>query len=178
MEVRGENLDQLQEQANAIAEVARTVAGVRDVYSSLQMNYPEVRVDIDRETAGLVGVDVRQAAQSTLEATLGNINTPSVWIDPSNGQSYYVVTYYDPQTVRETNALRQVPIRVGDSGAAVTLGAYSAVRRTMGPVAVERNQLQRAAHVLMQTEGRDIGSAASEPEEAHAAAPPAELSAA
>ncbi|HEY0465480.1 MAG TPA: efflux RND transporter permease subunit [Polyangiaceae bacterium] len=32
----------------------------------------------------------------------------------------------------------------------------------MGPVAVERNQLQRAAHVLMQTEGRDIGSAAAE----------------
>ena len=31
----------------------------------------------------------------TLDATLGNINAPSVWIDPHNGQAYYVVTYYD-----------------------------------------------------------------------------------
>jgi multidrug efflux pump subunit AcrB len=44
----------------------------------------------------------------------------------------------------------------------VTLGAYSRVQRSVGPIAVERNQLQRAAHVLAQTEGRDVGSAAEE----------------
>jgi multidrug efflux pump subunit AcrB len=44
----------------------------------------------------------------------------------------------------------------------VTLGAYGRVRRSVGPIAVERNQLARAAHILMQTEGRDIGSAAAE----------------
>jgi multidrug efflux pump subunit AcrB len=48
---------------------------------------------------------------------------------------------------------------------AVTLGAYSRVQRSLGPIAVERNQLQRATHVLMQTEGRDIGSAAAELEQ-------------
>jgi multidrug efflux pump subunit AcrB len=32
----------------------------------------------------------------------------------------------------------------------------------MGPISIERNQLERAAHVLMQTEDRDLGSAASE----------------
>ena len=38
-------------------------------------------------------------------------------------------------------------------------------------VLVERNHLQRAAHVLMQTEGRDIGSAASDLERALMADP-------
>ena len=102
------------------------------------------------------------AAQTTLAATLGNINTPSVWIDAANGQSYYVVTAYDGQRVTDTQALAQLPIRVGSAGQAVTLGAYAQVRRSVGPIAVERNQLQRAAHVLMQTEGRDIGSVAEE----------------
>ena len=162
VEVRGENLDQLDAQARAVAEVARTVPGVRDIYPSMQLNYPELRVETDRAAAGLVGVDVRQAAQSTLEATLGNINTPSVWIDPNNGQSYYVVTSYDPRMVSETASLGQIPVRVAENGTAVTLGTYSTVRRSTGPVAVERNQLQRAAHVLMQTEGRDIGSAADD----------------
>jgi multidrug efflux pump subunit AcrB len=162
IEVRGDNLAELDSQAKAVAEVARTVAGVRDVRVSLQNDYPEVRIETAREEAGLVGVSARAAAQTTLDATLGNINTPSVWIDPSNGQSYYVVTYYDGRAVPDPNALAQIPVRLSSGGKPVTLGAYGQIRRSVGPIAVERNQLQRAAHVLMQTEGRDIGSAAKE----------------
>jgi len=161
VEVRNDNLSELDEQARTVAEVARSVPGIRDVRVSLQTDYPEVHVDTDREKAGLVGVTSRVAAQTTLEATLGNINSPSVWIDPSSGQSYYVVTYYDGRAVPDPNALAQVPARI-EGGKAVSLGAYGKVRRSVGPVAVERNQLQRAAHVLMQTEGRDIGTAAAE----------------
>jgi multidrug efflux pump subunit AcrB len=166
VEVRGGDLHQLDESSRAVAEVARGVAGIRDIYPSLQLSYPEIHVDLDREAGGLVGIVARQAGQSTLEATLGNINTPSVWIDAKNGQSYYVVTYYDPRAVSETAALGQVPVRIGPDGEAVTLGTYSELRRSVGPVAIERNRLERAAHVLMQTEGRDIGSAAAELEQA------------
>ncbi|HSO37772.1 MAG TPA: efflux RND transporter permease subunit [Labilithrix sp.] len=162
VEVRGDNLAELNAQALAVADVARGVAGVRDIRVSLQTDYPEVRVETVREQAGLVGISARDAAQTTLEATLGNINTPSVWIDPANGQSYYVVTYYDGKAVADPNALAQIPVKISDDGRVVPLGAYGQVRRTVGPIAIERNQLQRAAHVLMQTEGRDIGSAAEE----------------
>jgi multidrug efflux pump subunit AcrB len=162
VEVRNDNLAVLQAQARRIAEVARSVPGVRDVRVSLETDYPEVRVETRRDEAGLVGVTARAAAQTTLEATLGNINTPSVWIDSHNGQSYYVVTYYDGKAVADPNALAAIPARVSESGKAVPLGTYGVVRRSVGPIAIERNQLQRAAHVLMQTEGRDIGSAALE----------------
>ena len=165
VEIRGDNLTSLDAQAKAVAEVARTVPGVRDIYPSLEVDYPEVRVETDRESASMVGVTLRAAAQTTLEATLGNINGPGVWIDGSNGQSYYVVTSYDGRAVADPNALAQLPVRVTDTGTAVPLGAYGTVRRSLGAVAIERNQLQRAAHVLMQTEGRDIGSAAAELEE-------------
>jgi multidrug efflux pump subunit AcrB len=171
IELRGDNLAELDVQAKAVAEVARTVPGVRDVYPSLQMDYPEIRVDTDREKAGMVGVTAHDAAQTTLEATLGNINTPSVWIDPNNGQSYYVVTFYDRNAVPDANALAQLPVRIGASGKVVPLGAYGDIRRSLGPIAVERNQLQRAAHVLMQTEGRDIGSVAEDLERALKADP-------
>ncbi len=166
VEVRGDNLEELDHQARAVAEVARTVPGVRDVWPSLQMDYPEIRVETDRQKAGLVGVAARDAAQTTLEATLGNINSPSVWIDPNNGQSYYVVTSYDGAQVPDINALAQLPVRFGDNGKAVRLGAYGDIQRSVGPIGVERNQLQRAAHVFMQTEGRDIGSVATDLERA------------
>jgi multidrug efflux pump subunit AcrB len=166
VEVHNDNLAQLDEQARAVADVARTIPGVRDVKESLQSEYPEIHVDTDREQAGLVGSSVRDAAQTTLDATLGDINTPGVWIDANNGQSYYVVTSYDGAQVPDIRALGALPLRVSTSGKPVLLGAYGNVRREVGAVAVERNHLSRVAHVLMQTEGRDLGSAAAELERA------------
>jgi multidrug efflux pump subunit AcrB len=162
LEVRNDNLEELDAQAKAIAEVSRHVGGIRDVWVTSQMNYPEIHVDTDREMAGLVGVTLRDAAQTTLDAVLGNINSPSVWIDGANGQSYYVVTYYDAKQVVDPNALAQIPVRVGSRADPVTLGSYGHIWRSVGPIAVERNQLERASHIEMQTEGRDIGSAAEE----------------
>jgi multidrug efflux pump subunit AcrB len=165
VEIRGDSLDQLGARAKLVAEVARTVPGIRDVYPTLQIDYPEVRINTDREEAGVVGVTARDAAQVTLESTMGNINTPSVWVDDSNGQSYYVVTMYDQTKLADPNALGSAPVRVDHGAAAVTLGAYGQITRSTGPIAIERNQLQRAAHVLMQVEGRDIGTAAAELED-------------
>jgi multidrug efflux pump subunit AcrB len=53
-EVRGDNLAELDAQARAVAEIARTVPGVRDVRVSFENDYPEVRVDTQRDEAGLV----------------------------------------------------------------------------------------------------------------------------
>ena len=165
VELRNDNFDALQEQARAVADVARSVGGARDVRVQLETEYPEIHIDTDRSQAGLVGLTSRVVAQSTLDATLGDINQPSVWIDPQNGQAYYVVTYYDERAVPDANALRQLPARVATDGKAVTLGAYAEIRRAVGPIAIERDHMQRVTEVYLQTEGRDIGSAAKELEE-------------
>jgi len=110
----------------------------------------------------MVGVTSRQAAQTTLDATLGNINTPSVWIDPHNGQAYYVITYYDEKDVVDLNALAQIPALVSPQARPVALGAYAYILRASGPVAIERDHMTRVTEVYMATEGRDIGSASDE----------------
>jgi multidrug efflux pump subunit AcrB len=166
VEVRGENLAEMDAEAEAIAQVARTIPGIRDVRTSLQNDYPELHVDTKREEAGLVGVTSREAAETTLEATLGNVNTPGVWVDPVNGQSYYVVTSYEGTHVSDTRAMGELPVRVSATGQAVLLGAYGNIRRAVGPILVERSHLERAEHVLMQTEGRDLGTAAAALEQA------------
>jgi multidrug efflux pump subunit AcrB len=171
VEVRGDNLKRLHASATAIADVARTIPGVRDVRLSVQLDYPEVHVNTSRQAAGFVGVDAQTAAQTTLDGTMGNINAPGVWVDPHNGQSYYVVTYYDRRSVTEAGDLAALPVRVDPEGQPVLLGAYGDVVRTTGPIAVERNHLERALRVLMQTEGRDIGSVASDLDKALARDP-------
>ncbi|HMU37770.1 MAG TPA: efflux RND transporter permease subunit [Pseudomonadota bacterium] len=162
VEVRGDSLEDLAAQSVAVAEVGRTVTGLVDVTPTFQLDYPEVRVNIDRTSAGMVGVQLRGAAQATLEATLGNINTPSVWVDGGNGQSYYVVTGYSPKAVNDPNALSRIPLRMSAKGETVPLGAYGTIRRSVGPLFVERNQLTRVATINFQTDGRDIGTAAAE----------------
>jgi multidrug efflux pump subunit AcrB len=162
VEVRADSLEALESESRAVAEVARTVGGVRDVWQTFESDYPEVHIDTDRERIGTVGVSARGAAQATLDATVGNINTPSVWVDGGNGEAYYLVTEYDDKRINDTAALRTIPLRIAANGAAVTLGSYGVIRRSTGPIAIERNQLQRASHVMMQTEGRDLGTAASE----------------
>jgi multidrug efflux pump subunit AcrB len=171
VEVRGDRLETIADQAHAVAGVMRTVAGVRDVRVSLEMEYPEVRVDVERTRAGLVGVTARAVGQATLDATLGNINVPSVWIDPNNGQSYYVVTSYDGRAVKNPDGLGQLPVRISQQGRVVTLGAYSTIRRSVGPMAIERNHLQRAVHILAQVERRDLGTVAADIESALAKDP-------
>jgi multidrug efflux pump subunit AcrB len=166
IELIGDDLDKLHAEATAIAGVARTIAGVRDVRLSVQLDYPEIHVNTARQTAGFVGVSAQEAAQTTLDATIGDINSPGVWIDPHNGQSYYVVTYYDPKQVTETEQLAELPVKIDPDGRSVLLGAYGEVERQNGPIAVERNHMSRALHVLMQTEGRDMGSVATEVDEA------------
>jgi len=162
VELQNDNLEALEEQAKTVAEVARTVGGVRDVRVELQTDYPEIHVNTIRDQAGMVGVTSRQAAQATLDATLGNINMPSVWIDPHNGQAYYVITYYDERDVVDLNALAQIPARVGPGARPVTLGAYAEIVRAAGPVAIERDHMTRVTEVFMATEGRDLGSASDE----------------
>jgi multidrug efflux pump subunit AcrB len=165
VEIRGDNLDQLDRNSRAVAEVARTVPGIVDVHPTLQLDYPEIHINTNREEGGMVGITARSAAQTTLDSTLGNINAPAVWVDGVNGQSYYVVTGYDPTKLDTPGTLATAPVRVDDRSAAVTLGAYGKIERSTGPIAIERNQLQRAAHVLMQVERRDIGTAAAELED-------------
>ncbi|HSY25601.1 MAG TPA: efflux RND transporter permease subunit, partial [Polyangiaceae bacterium] len=166
VELEDDNLDALDAEAKAVADVARTIPGIRDVRESLQIDYPEIRVNTDREKSGFVGTSVRDAAQTTLEATTGNINSPGVWVDANNGRAYYVVTYYDGRKVTDTHALGDLPVHFGQNRQPVLLGAYSDVVRSTGAVAVERSHMARVARVLMQTEGRDLGSAAAALEEA------------
>jgi len=162
IELQNNELEALEENGKAVARVARTVGGVRDVRVQLQTEYPEIHVDTLRDQAGMVGVTSRQAAQTTLDATLGNINMPSVWIDPHNGQAYYVVTYYDERDVPDLRALAQLPARIGVDARAVSLGAYAEISRSSGPIAIERDHMMRVTEVYMATEGRDVGSASAE----------------
>ena len=91
-----------------MAEVARTVPGVRDVRASLQIDYPEVRVETDREKAGPRRRDrcaTRRRPRSKRRSATSTRRASGSTRD--NGQSYYVVTSYDGERVADTAGARR-----------------------------------------------------------------------
>lgn len=171
LEIEGSDLNELQVASDAVLDVARTVPGVVDLFPNLQTDYPEIRIDTDRELAGAVRISARDAAQTTLEATLGNINAPGVWVDNANGQAYYVVTYYDNEVITDRASLAATPLKATGDHGTIALGTYADVSRSVGPLAVERNHLGRVATIFFRTERRDLGSVAEELERRLAADP-------
>lgn len=162
VELQGDDLEELRRNAEKVVQLARGVNGLRDPFIALQTDYPELRINTAREAAGQVGVSARDVAQTVLDSTLGNINTPGVWIDGANGQSYFVVTQLDGTQVSDRASLADAPVRTPTGSGAVLLRSYASIERGTGPISIERNHLSRVATILFQTERRDLGSTANE----------------
>ena len=164
---------QLDEQARAVAEVARTVPGVRDVRASLQTRLPrgprrhrsrEGRPRRRRRRATRRRRrSTRRSATSTRRAS-GSTPTTASRTTSSPATTHARVA--DPQALARAAGARRRRRAARSRSAPTAASAASA-----GPIAIERNQLQRAAHVLMQTEGRDIGTVAADLERALARDP-------
>ena len=142
---------ELDEQARAVAEVARTVPGVRDIRSSLEIDYPEVRVD-DRSRRGGPG---RRHARARIGAddARGDArqHQHAERVDRRRQRPVVLRRHLLRRTRRSPIPTRsraaagaRLRRRASRSRSAPT--ATSAARS--GPIAIERNQLQRAAHVL------------------------------
>ena len=107
----------------------------------------------------MVDVGLRSAAQTTLEATpLGNINAPGIWVD-GNGQSHTSSPHYD-QAIADPTRWRKLPARLSDHGQAGRSEPWKRCVARSGPSPSRTKPAERTATVFMQTEGRDLGSAA------------------
>ena len=68
-----------------------TIPWLRDVQIQQTLAYPTVPITIDRQKAGLSGVDTKQVGQSVLVTTSSSrMVARNYWQDPKSGVSYQV----------------------------------------------------------------------------------------
>ena len=72
------------------AEMAK-IPSLRDLQFGQVMDYPRIKVEVDRERAGLAGLTVADAADAMIAATSSSrYIVPVFWADPKSGIGYQV----------------------------------------------------------------------------------------
>lgn len=140
-----------------------------DVQISREDDYPELRVQVDREKAGILGVSEQQIAQTVLTGLVGNTQfAPIPFIDPKSGYEYRVNLRLDDAHRSHLSDLSELFFRA-PSGGLVALDTVAKVERNSGPVQVTRKYLQRVIDVTANVaKGIDLGAAAAATEGAMA----------
>ena len=124
----GLGFDELYTVTQDILHKARKTPGLTSVFSSYQVNVPQIYADIDREKAKAQGVSL-QAINETMQIYLG-----SLYVNDFNrfGRTYQVNAQADLRFRLQPEDIRQLQVRNAE-GAMVPLGAFLKVQETAGP---------------------------------------------
>jgi multidrug efflux pump subunit AcrB len=82
VQLSGSNIDSVFAAASGLAGEIRKLPGVSDVYIPQDVDYPSLRLDIDRERAADLGLNQREVVDNVITALTSNqIIAPSFWVD-------------------------------------------------------------------------------------------------
>jgi HAE1 family hydrophobic/amphiphilic exporter-1 len=123
--------NELYEWAPKIDEKLKTLPGLVDVTSDLQITQPQVTVAIDRNRASALGVSA-QSIENTLYDAYGSRQVSTIYA-PTN--QYWVVMELLPRFQTDPSALSMLYVR-SDSGALVPLNSVASLKPTIGPLAL------------------------------------------
>jgi hydrophobe/amphiphile efflux-1 (HAE1) family protein len=133
-----------------------------DVQISREENYPELDVVVDRQKAGVLGLNEQQIAQNVLAGLVGNTQfAPVPFTDPRTGNEYFINVRLDDRFRSKVSDLGDIMIR-SPNGGMVALDTVAQVKRGSGPVLVTRKYLQRIIDVTANVApGKDLGTASA-----------------
>ncbi|MEE8311148.1 MAG: efflux RND transporter permease subunit, partial [Candidatus Binatia bacterium] len=152
-QVKGSDLDVLQDLGTRTARVLARVDGAADVRVLQRNDYPTLVVDIDRAKAAMAGISVRDVMHNLVTATNSSINfEPAFWIDERNGNHYFIGAQYAEAEHVSADTLLDVPITPEKGGARVPLRTLATVTRGTGPSFVSHRNITRVVDVYANVE--------------------------
>ena len=141
--------------AEQFLERMRADQRFRDVTSDSQNKALQATIDIDRDKAALLGVEMADV-RTVLYASFGERQVSTIY---STAASYYVILEAAPADRYYDDALSRVSVR-SKSGELIKLSSFASVRRTVGPLAVNhQGQLQAITLSFNLAPGVPLGDA-------------------
>jgi multidrug efflux pump subunit AcrB len=159
VQIQGYDLATGSSLAAQVASIVRSTPGATDVQISREDNLPELRVNIDREKAGVLGIDASDVANA-VSACISGTNV-STFSDTTTGNAYNILVRLDPKYRSSPEDLKNIVIGAG-GGKVVLLGNVATISRASSPVQIDRRNQERLVDVTANVTGRDLGSVAAE----------------
>ena len=162
IQVGGNNLQSAYNTAQELAGKIRKLKGVSDVLIPQDLDYPALKVDVDRELASRLGLSSREVVDNVITAVNSNqMIAPSYWVDPKTGNDYMLTVQYPDAQVQSMNDFKQIPLRSAKGDDTTQLGAVSNISAFQSPTEVDHYQLRRVIDVYVAPSGEDLGRVAS-----------------
>jgi HAE1 family hydrophobic/amphiphilic exporter-1 len=149
------DLGALYEAAAALETRMQEIPGLADVTSDLQVRNPEVRVEIQRDRAAALGIDVNQI-ESALYNAYGARQVSTIYMP---NDQYWVVMELLPEYQRDLSAMNLLHV-TGRQGVSVPLGSLAKVSPGTGPLTVNHSgQLPSVTLSFNLEPGTSLGTA-------------------
>jgi hydrophobic/amphiphilic exporter-1 (mainly G- bacteria), HAE1 family len=115
IQVSGPDLDRIYGTAEELATQIRSVPGVGQVYIPQDMNYPALRLDVNRVHAAELGLTQKAVVDNVITALNSNyMIAPNYWVDRKSGNDYYLTVQYfenGQAAIHNMVDLGQIPLR-------------------------------------------------------------------
>ena len=119
VQVAGSNMQAAYDMAQKLAVQIRTINGVADVYIPQDLDYPALRMDIDRTRASELGLNQKEVVDNVITALTSNgMIAPSFWIDPKTGNDYMLTVQYPENQINSLADLSAIPLKAARSSQA------------------------------------------------------------
>ncbi|MFB3920148.1 MAG: efflux RND transporter permease subunit [Terriglobia bacterium] len=161
LQVSGQDMEETYRAATDLALKVRALPGVSDVYIPQDIDYPALRLDVDRVRAGELGLSQREVVDNVITAMTSNqMVAPGYWIDPRTGNDYMLTVQYPESDINSLFSLKGIPIRPASSKRPVFLDQVARISHTAGPTEVDHYQIQRVIDVYITPVTEDLGHVA------------------
>jgi multidrug efflux pump subunit AcrB len=157
IQVKGVTLEEAHRAATDIAQKVRALPGVSDVLVPQDIDYPALKLDIDRVRASELGLNEKEIVGNVITAlTSDGMIAPSYWVDPKSGNDYLLTIQYAENSVKNLADLASVPLRGARSLRPTRLDTVSHLRHFKAPTEVDHYQLGRVMDIYVSPDGEDL----------------------
>ncbi len=165
IQISAGSLDQARERADEVVAAVQKIPGTADVQIAQALDYPQLDVEVDRTAAKYLGVDQEDVARTILTALGSSVGyAPTIWIDPASGTDFFMGVQYATNEVDSLEEIQNIPLSLNtpDGPKTVPLSNIARVRRVNIPGEVAHYNISRVYDVLVNADGRDVGSVAAD----------------
>ncbi len=165
VQVSSRDLQRTYRVAQDLAGRIRTLRGVGEVYIPQDMNYPALRLNVDRIHAAELGLSQKEIVDNVITALNSNtMIAPNYWVDYNTGNDYFLtVQYYEHgrPAIHNLVDLKQIPLRAPNLTKPTTLDSVVKVEYAQSPTEIDHYQIQRVMDLYITPSGQDLAKVTS-----------------